>query len=92
MRSPKTMRQLSQLQGVIIGFCQMCDIPYEIFYPSAWRKMLGFKQGSGTKRSDLKQQAIDMIYDRYGISVTNDEADAICIGIAYIKKTTEENQ
>ena len=54
--------------------------------------MLGFKQGSGTKRSDLKQQAIDMIYDRYGISVTNDEADAICIGIAYIKKTTEENQ
>lgn len=64
----------------------MRDIPYEVFYPTNWRKVLGFKQGSGTKRSELKQQAIDMIYDRYGITATNDEADAICIGMAYIKK------
>lgn len=92
MRSPKTMKQLSQLQGIIIGFCQMRDIPYEVFYPTNWRKVLGFKQGSGTKRSELKQQAIDMIYDRYGITATNDEADAICIGMAYIKKYMEENQ
>lgn len=87
MRSPKTMKQLSQLQGVIIGLCQMKNIPYEILYPATWRSALEFKQGAGTKRSDLKQQAMDMIYDRYSLKVTNDEADAICIAMAYIKNT-----
>ena len=43
--SAKTVIQLAQLQGAIIGTCELFNIPYEIIKPTEWRKMLDFKQG-----------------------------------------------
>ena len=51
--SPKTLIQLAQLQGAIMGVCELNNIPYEIIKPSEWRKILGFKQGRA-KRAELK--------------------------------------
>lgn len=80
-RSAKTVIQLAQLQGAIIGACDIFNIPYEILKPSEWRKMLGFKQGR-MKREELKQQAIDYVAEHYGEMVSSDEADAMCIAKA----------
>lgn len=80
-RSAKTVIQLAQLQGAIIGACDIFNIPYEILKPSEWRKTLGFKQGR-MKREELKQQAIDYVAEHYGEMVSSDEADAMCIAKA----------
>lgn len=84
MRSPNTMKILARLQGIIIGFCIDKDIPYEIYLPTEWRKTLGFKQGR-VSREQLKQQAIELVGNTYKLEVNSDEADAICIAMAYIK-------
>ena len=80
--SAKTVIQLAQLQGAIIGACDIFNIPYEILRPSEWRKTLGFKQGRQVKRPELKQQAIDYVAENYGEVVSSDEADAMCIAKA----------
>lgn len=80
--SAKTVIQLAQLQGAIIGACELFNIPYEILKPSEWRKELGFKQGRQVKRPELKQQAIDYVFENYGENVSSDEADAMCIAKA----------
>lgn len=91
MRSPAVMKMLARLQGIIIGYCDAAGIPIEIYFPTAWRKLLDFKQAK-TPRKELKQQAIDLVMQRYGIAVNSDEADAICIALAHFKKQTEENE
>ena len=80
--SAKTVIQLAQLQGAIIGVCELFDISYEILKPTEWRKTLGFKQGRQIKRPELKQQAIDYVAENYGEVVSSDEADAMCIAKA----------
>lgn len=80
--SAKTVIQLAQLQGAIIGACDIFDVPYEILKPTEWRKTLGFKQGRQVKRPELKQQAIDYVAEHYGEIVSSDEADAMCIAKA----------
>ena len=80
--SAKTVIQLAQLQGAIIGACEIFNVPYEILRPSEQRKILGFKQGRQVKRPELKQQAIDYVADHYGEVVSSDEADAMCIAKA----------
>lgn len=88
--SPKTLIQLAQLQGAIMGVCELNNIPYEIIKPSEWRKILGFKQGR-VKRAELKQQAIDYVKTYYGEDVSSDEADAMCIATA-VKMELENNK
>lgn len=89
MKSPQTMKMLARLQGVIMGYCAAAAIPVEIYAPSSWRKLLGFKQAK-TPREELKRQAIVLIQESYHISVTTDEADAICIAMAYFKNHLED--
>ena len=84
--SAKTVIQLAQLQGAIIGACEMFNIPYEILRPSEQRKILGFKQGRQVKRPELKQQAIDYVAEHYGENVSSDEADAMCIATAALMR------
>lgn len=88
--SPKTLIQLAQLQGAIMGVCELNNIPYEIIKPSEWRKILGFKQGR-VKRAELKQQAIDYVKTYYGEDVSSDEADAMCIATA-VKMELKNNK
>ena len=80
-----TLRLLAQLQGVIIGCCQLYGIPYVIYKPSQWRKVLKFQQGRGIERKFLKQQSKDYVKQYFSLEVNDDIADAICIGQAYIK-------
>ena len=88
--SAKTVIQLAQLQGAIIGTCDIFNVPYEILRPSEWRKTLGFKQGRQVKRPELKQQAIDYVAENYGELVSSDEADAMCIAKAALMRLEDK--
>lgn len=86
----QTFKQLARLQGAIIGYCCVNDIPCLIYPATTWRKKLGFSQGQGIRRSGLKAQAIEYVKDNVHRNVNNDEADAICIGLAAFVDNTVE--
>lgn len=86
-----TLTVLARLQGCIISECIRLNIPFVIFKPTTWRKILGFNQGRGIPRKELKQQALNYAKNKYHGLVTcdlvnDDIAEAICIGSAYINK------
>lgn len=81
-----TLIVLAQIQGAIISTCVMNNIEYKVYKSTSWRKIDGFDQRKGIKRPELKQQAKDFVYNKYGLSLKEDMCDAICIGEAYIKE------
>lgn len=83
--NPATLILLSRLQGAIIGCCRVNKIPYDILKPPNWRKALGFKQGQGIKRPELKKQAVEYVRNNYGLKLKDDVCEAICIGRAFLK-------
>lgn len=83
--NPSTLILLSRLQGAIIGCCRVNKIPHDILKPPSWRKALGFKQGQGMKRRELKKQAVEYIQNTYNLKLKEDVCEAICIGDAYLK-------
>lgn len=89
--SPSVLIELARLQGFIIGVCNSCKKEYMILKPTVWRKALGFKQGK-LKRKDLKKEAIDYVKQVYNEDVNSDEADAICIALAYINLIKGDNK
>ena len=84
-RNVKTLKELSQLQGVIIGYCIAQNIDIHTITPGEWRKQLGFKQGSGVKRQDLKKQCFRWVKENLGLEKPEDEVEAIGIGAAVLK-------
>lgn len=85
-RNQKVFKTLAFLQGMIFGFCKELGITVEFMLPASWRKILGLNK-KGAKRDELKKRAIEYVKDTLGIEVKDDdEADGICIGLAFIKK------
>jgi len=78
----QTYKHLARLQGAILGHCCVNDIPCIVFPATTWRSRLGFSQGQGIRRQGLKSQAIQYVKENVRRNVTNDEAEAICIGLA----------
>ena len=85
-RDPRTSKFLSRLQGVVYSWCMNNNCEFNTITPSSWRKQLEFHQGKGVKRIQLKEQSIKYVLEHYDLKVNDDEADAICIGDAVIKK------
>lgn len=81
-RNVKVLRLLAQLQGMVLGCCMTQGIPCKIRKPAYWRKYLHFTQGRA-KSAELKRQAQQIVKRRYNLTVSEDEADAICIGLSY---------
>ena len=83
--SPATSMMLSQLQGMIIGYLYEHNINVESPMPTQWRHKLGFIQGKGIKREELKIQSIHYANNTFGINTESDDiAEAICIGAAMV--------
>ena len=76
----KTMIVLARLAGMVIGYAEAHKVQVHIITPSQWRAQLNFKQGSGVKRPELKQQSIDYVKNKYGVDLPEDEAEAIALG------------
>lgn len=90
--NPKTVLSLRKLIGVISRVAYNNGIVLEYYYPTAWRKILGINKG---KANEKKQLAYDYVTKR-GVDIgefktsgkkkTDDIADSICIGFAYLKE------
>lgn len=74
---------LAWLQGSLLHTLFKLDIDTRIIHVSQWRSTCNLK---GRSRPELKAAAQALIKQNYGLTVTQDEADAICIGYHVIKK------
>ncbi len=81
----KVIDMLMKIIGAVYGFCLKNEITYYEFAPSEWRKYVKL-QAFGRKRVEFKQASIKYVKDNFNKEVNDDEADAICVGIAYCKK------
>lgn len=87
-----TNKVLMWLQAAIVIVSYEIDpkIQCDFIGASEWRAALKIKQGRGIKREALKPQDIQYVKNKYGLTVNDDEADAICIFDAYQEKFQNE--
>lgn len=76
-----TLKKLSYIVGAVRFICKEKNIPFNLIFPSEWRRIIGMETGK-LKRPELKQLAIDYVSTHYGAMVTDDVAEAICIAEA----------
>ncbi len=74
----RTYSQLSQMQGVIFNILFEQNIEFRLIEPTAWKSYSKIK---GKKRVEQKENTILMVRNKFNINVSEDEADAIGIGI-----------
>lgn len=79
-RNAQVLIDLARLQGRIMQIAYELGVPVVMYKPSAWRKSVGIKTGKGIKRKELKEAAMALILENYGMEVPEDIAEAICIG------------
>lgn len=70
-------RVLANLQGVLLDFLYEIGIPSALVYSAVWRK---FCDVTGKSREDKKKDAQRKVVRWFDLEVTQDEADAICLG------------
>lgn len=73
----KTFKTLANLQGVFIDTLYEQKIPFGVYPATVWRKL---SQVKGRSRADQKISMQTRAKEFYGVTATNDEADAIGIG------------
>ena len=79
----KTVIDLARLQGGIMMWCSVKNIPLHILTPTEWRKILNYKMGPKVPRAELKQQSLNYVKEHFGLdNISEDRAEAICIGAA----------
>lgn len=83
----ETYKKLAFVQAALYLWCNEGNIPYTVLGPSEWRSKL--KEKFGHTRKEQKEHAIDFVKRCSGKDVTSDEADAICIGLAYLRDKRE---
>lgn len=73
-----TYKKLAQLLGVLENYLYETKIAYKIVPPATWRALSNIK---GKNRTEKKRCAQLIVKQQYDISVSQDEADAILIGV-----------
>ena len=84
-----TFQKLAWVQGAIISVLEEWDVEYKIIYASEWRKSCDFLKGNDKHRSEQKKIAQQWVKNTYNLKCTQDEADAICIGVHAILQSEE---
>lgn len=80
----ETLKILGEVLGVLEELAvELVGINYKIISCNTWRSGLGIK---GTTRAEQKRNAQKYVKETYNKKVTQDEADAICIGAYYVNK------
>lgn len=78
-----TFKKLAEVFGVIYELVTERKIPHDIVLASSWKSSLSIK---GRERAEQKKNAQLWVSTHYGVSPTQDECDAICIGVYSSKK------
>lgn len=76
-----TFKKLAEVFGVIYELVTERGLSNRAVLSTVWKGKLGLLHGYGQKREAQKQEAQSWVKENYNIKATQDEADAICIGI-----------
>ena len=87
--SVTTYKVLAQLQGALLVTLFEKNTPYLVAHVSSWRSHCHI---TAKKRSDQKRAAQLLVKEKYDKDVTQDEADAICIGLYAAEHQTKGSQ
>ena len=79
-----TYKTLAEVLGVLEELARERNIPHELVHSQTWKSTLGIK---GRDRATQKRNAQAFITEVYGLKVSQDQSDAICIGTHYINST-----
>jgi len=85
----KIQRMLSEINGIIEGYCILNNVEYVTYTPAIWRMYVRDKDENLPKtRKELKVWAIKKVYQLFPNAnlQTDDEAEAILIGLARINE------
>lgn len=82
-KSPRTVALLGEVRGYIRAVCELLSTPYKAVDTSEWRRVVGEVHGFTfpTNREDAKARAVELVSEVYGLSMTDDEAEAVCVGL-----------
>lgn len=80
-----TFKVLAEIYGVTEEYLTAHSHSYQVISASSWRSQLGIK---GRARTEQKKNTQLYVQEHYNKKVTQDEADAIAIGIVASKKYT----
>lgn len=88
----KTFQILANLQGVLVDFLYENNYEYLVAGSSTWRSFIGINHAD--ERSTAKKATQDWVEMNYHVAATQDEADAIAMGVyfshqLYNKKTIQ---
>ena len=79
-----TYKALAEVLGVLEELSRELNIPHELVHSQSWKSTLGIK---GRDRATQKRNAQAYVENVYGLKVSQDATDAICIGTHYINST-----
>lgn len=81
----QTFKVLAEIYGILTELLMELQLPHQSILASSWKSALGIK---GKARAEQKRNAANYVINKYNIKVSQDTADAICIGDCYIKKNS----
>lgn len=84
-----TYRILAEILGVTEELVAELDISYEIISSNTWKSKLDIK---GKARAEQKRNASQWVLNTYNKKVTQDEADAICLGASTLIENKQESR
>ena len=80
---------MSNLQGALKELANIYNVKIEVVHPSQWRKILNTKH---KHREQLKTDSKQFVFDKFGLEVDDDLADAFCILTYYFDNIFKENE
>lgn len=83
-----TFKTLAEVMGVIVELLTELNVPYRSVLSSEWRKRLKI---NGSSRKIQKEKAQTYVRNKYSLNVSEDEADALCIGTYRVIEEEEKN-
>ena len=83
-QNKETYKKLAYVQAAIMIWCFSTNHKFYILSPSHWRSVIREKYNKtfGKTRIEQKAAAQEFVKERFNIQATQDESDAICIGVA----------
>lgn len=85
----ETFKMLAKLQGIIQAILEEQKLEYEFVYSTVWRKSCEVK---GKSRIEKKKSTQFIVNEKYNVNCTEDEADAIGIGLYYSKEQSRRRK
>ena len=77
-----TFKKLAMVYGNLMELLIELELPYTVMSSNTWKSKCKIKK---SYREKEKKDARNFVELTYGIKVTEDEADAICIGYAQLR-------